>query len=68
MKNIHEIQIAFDNNPIADVGGVFLDISKAVNIKVWNSDFSFKLHAYGVEGELLALLEDYLHNREQRVV
>ena len=50
------------------MGGLFLDISKAVNIKVWNSGFSLKLHAYGVESELLALPEDYLHNHEQRVV
>ena len=27
-----------------------------------------KLQAYGVEGQLLALLKDYLHNRKQRVV
>ena len=30
--------------------------------------FLFKLHAYGIEGQLLALLKDYLHNRKQRVV
>ena len=46
----------------------FLTSQKLLTLKVWNSGFSFKLHAYGVEGELLALLEDYLHNREQRVV
>ena len=28
----------------------------------------FKLKAYGIEGELLSLLENYLQNREQRVV
>ena len=30
--------------------------------------FLFKLQAYGVEGQLLALLKYYLHNRKQRVV
>ena len=47
--------------------GVFLDISKAFD-KVWHSGLLFKLQAYGVEGQLLALLKDYLHDRQQRVV
>ena len=64
---IHEIQTAFDNNPTVDVRGVFLDISKAFD-KVWHSGLLFKLQAYGVEGQLLALLKDYLHDRQQRVV
>ena len=29
LSMIHEIQIAFDNNPTVDMRGVFLDISKA---------------------------------------
>ena len=64
---IHEIQIAFDENPTVDVRGVFLDLSKAFD-KVWHDGITFKLKAYGVEGELLSLLKNYLENREQRVV
>ena len=64
---IHEIQTAFDNNPTVDVRGVFLDISKAFD-KVWHSGLLFKLKAYGIEGQLLALLKDYLHGRQQRLV
>ena len=64
---IHEIQTAFGNNPTVDVRGVFLDISKAFD-RVWHSGLLFKLQAYGVEGKLLTLLKDYLHNRKQRVV
>ena len=64
---IHEIQTAFDENPTVDVRGVFLDISKAFD-KVWHDGIIFKLKAYGVEGELLSLLKNYLENREQRVV
>ena len=64
---IHEIQTAFDNNPTVDVRGVFLDISKAFD-KVWHDGLVFKLKSYGVEGELLSLLKNYLQNREQRVV
>ena len=47
--------------------GVSLDISKAFG-KVWHKGLLFKLKPYGVEGELLFLLECYLSNREQRVV
>ena len=64
---IHEIQTAFDENPTVDVRGVFLDMSKAFD-KVWHDGIIFKLKSYGVEGELLSLLKNYLENREQRVV
>ena len=47
--------------------GVFLDISKAFG-KVWHTGLVFKLKSYGVEGELLLLLKNYLQNREQIVV
>ena len=45
---------------------VFLDISKAFD-KVWHIGLLFKLKAYGVDGELLSLLENHLENRKQRV-
>ena len=64
---IHEIQTAFDENPTVDVRGVFLAISKAFD-KVWHDGHIFKLKSYGVEGGLLLLIKNYLHNREQRVV
>ena len=44
--------------------GVFLDISKTFD-KIWHKGLLFKLKSYGVEGELLSLLECYLSNREQ---
>ena len=64
---IHEIQTAFDSSPAVDVRGVFLDISRAFD-KVWHIRLLFKLQAYGVDGELLSLLENYLENRKQMVV
>ena len=47
--------------------GEFLDISKAFD-KVWHKGLLYKLRSYGVEGELLSLLECYLRDRKQRVV
>ena len=46
---------------------MFLDISKAFN-KVWHEGLIFKLKTYGVEGKLIMLLENYIKNRNQRVV
>ena len=45
---------------------MYLDLSKAFD-KVWHNGIIFKLKTYGVEGELLSLLKNYLKNREQRV-
>ena len=45
---------------------IFLDMSKAFD-KVWHKGLLFKLKTYGVEGNLLNLLSNYLHNRKQRV-
>ena len=59
---IHEIQTAF-----ADVRGISLDIPKAFD-KVWHEGLLYKLKSYGIEGQLLSLLANYLENREQRVV
>ena len=64
---IHEIQTAFDENPSVDARGIFLDISKAFD-KVWHEGLLYKLETYGIEGQLLSLLKNYLENREQRVV
>ena len=47
--------------------GVFLDISKAFD-RIWHNGLLFKLKTYGVDGELLSLLENYLESRKQRVV
>ena len=62
-----EIHKSFHCNPHEDIRGVFLDISKAFD-KVWHEGLIFKLKTYGVEGKLIMLLENYLKNRNQRVV
>ena len=63
---IHEIQTSFDSNPPADVRGVFLDISNAFD-KVWHKGLLYKIKSYGVEIELLSLLECYLRDRKHMV-
>ena len=57
----HEIYQSFD------IRGTFLDISKAFD-KVWYEGLTFKLETYEKEGKLLKLLENYLNDRQQRVV
>ena len=47
--------------------GVFLDVTKTFD-KVYNIGLLLKLPAYGDDGELLSLLENYLENQKQRVV
>ena len=54
-------------DPTGDVKGIFLDISKAFD-KLWHEGLLLKLKMYGVKGELLNLLRNYLHQRNQRVV
>ena len=49
------------------MGGTFLDISKAFD-EAWQEGLIFKLKTYGVECNLLKLLENYLTDRQQRVV
>ena len=64
---VHNINSSFDSDPRQGVKGIFLDISKAFD-KVWHEGLLFKLKTYGAKGELLNLLPNYLHERNQRVV
>ena len=64
---VHEIQSSFDYNPPVDTRAIFLDISKAFD-KVWHQGILCKLISYGVEGSLFCLIENYLENRNQRII
>ena len=61
----HDIYKSFDGG--FEVGGVFLDISKAF-YKVWHKGLLLKLNQYVISGNLLKLLRDSLSCRKQRVV
>ena len=50
-----------------EVGMVFLDISKAFD-RVWHKGLLFKLATFGLTGNLLFWIENYLKGREQKVV
>ena len=59
--------MAFDDPKSLEVRAVFSDISKAFD-KVWHDGLLFKLNQNGITVRPLKLFENYLHNREQRVV
>ena len=64
---VHEIFESFDSHKNLEVRSVYLDMSKAFD-KVWHEGLLLKLKKNGVTGNLLKLMENYLSNREQRVV
>ena len=62
----HEIYKSFDRNPSADTRGIYLDISKTFH-KVWHESLIFKLKTYGIDGDLLISLINYLEDHKHRV-
>ena len=66
MSITHEIYKSFDRNPPGYTKGSFLDILKAFD-KVWHEGLIFKLKSYGINGDLLKLLINYLEYRPQKV-
>ena len=64
---VHKINLSFDCDPTIDVSGIFLYISKAFD-KIWHEGILFKLKPIGVNGKMLTLLTNNLHERYQRVV
>ena len=63
----HEMFSYFECDPPKDVHAVFLDISKAFD-KIWLPDSIFKIKSFGISGDLLELIKNFLSNRFQRVV
>ena len=56
---------AFDAKPSLEVRDIFLD--QAFD-RVWHKGLTHKLKNNGIDGNLLNLIESFLHNRYQRVV
>ena len=61
----NEIHKTFDQGK--ELRAVFLDISRAFD-RVWHPGLIFKLRQIGIEGQAIQIIEDFLNNREQRVV
>ena len=61
----HEIYASFEQ--FDETRAAFLDLSKAFD-KTWHDGLIYKLKSFGISGDLLALLKNYLSNRYQRVV
>ena len=59
----HEIYASFDPNPSLEVRGVFENISKAFD-RVLHEELIYKI----VKSDLLALIEPFLFERQQRIV
>ena len=57
---------SFDCGPPKDICAVFLDISKAFD-KTWLPGLIFK-KSFGITGDLLELIKNFLSNRFERVV
>ena len=64
---VHMVFSSFDCSPPMDVRSVYLDISKAFD-RVWHEGLIYKLRSCVVSGNLLSLLQSFLHNRKQRTV
>ena len=63
----HEIFSNFDCDPPKDIRAVFLGISKAFD-KIWLPGLIIKIKSFGISGDLLELIKDFLENRFQRVI
>ena len=64
---VHDIYASFDCNPLGDVRGVFLDISKAFD-RVWHEGFIYKIKCISVTSLPLELIQSFLSHRFQGVV
>ena len=62
----HNIFTAFDASPSLEVRGIFLDLSKVFD-RVWHKVLIYKLKNIGIDGNLLNLIDSFLHNMYQRV-
>ena len=63
----HTIYSGFEEIPSMETRAIFLDLSKAF-YRVWHKGLIHTLQCSGISGNLLMLLQDFLHNRKQSVI
>ena len=63
----HEIFSNFDSDPLNDTCAKFSDMPK-VFAKIWIPVFVFNVKSFGISGDLLELVENFLSNRFLRIV
>ena len=63
----HDFFSNFDWDPPKDIRAVFLDISKAFD-KIWLPGLIFKIKSFGISGDLLELIKNFLSSRFQTVL
>ena len=64
---VHEIYKTFDANPLLDVRGVFLDLSKVFD-RVWHDSLIYKLKCLGICWKYYRLIHSFLIDRPQRIL
>ena len=64
---VHGKYSSFNVDPTLEVGGVFLDMSKAFD-KVWHEGLIYKLRQVAISGEALAFTNSFLNSRFQCVI
>ena len=63
---VHDIYASFDCNPLLDVKGIFLDISRAFD-RVWHEEL-YKVNLIDITSLPLELIQSFLSHRFQRAV
>ena len=64
---VHDKYSSFNVDPTLEVGGVFLDMTKAFD-KVWHEGLIYKLRQVAISGEALAFTNSFLNSRSQCVI
>ena len=64
LEYIEDLTEAIDNGEDVDV--IYLDFCKAFD-KVTHRRLVYKLEQYGIKGDLLLWMKNFLHDRQQRV-
>ena len=63
----HAIYTAYEDTPSRKTRTVFLYLSKAFD-RVWHYGLLYKLECNSICGNVIGIIQDFLHERKQRVV